>query len=292
MCLGLPPPVRAGDAPDATADAHATLLPPGGPTAASAGVSVASAIQSSRLLSREAKVEQRKRDNNTSNILKPGLSSAQQCLVEVAAEKGVSSWLTALPCFENDTVLSKQDFRDAVGIRYGLQLKDVPTVCACGKDFTTDHAMTCATGGYPTCRHDNIRDVLSEALSSVCCDVQTEPRLVPLSGEEPPLRTSSRDDHGRVDIRARGFWTRQQNAFFDVTVTHPKASLLSASEVASQLQEREKRKKRMYGFRITQIEHGSFTPLVFSTTGQYGRECSIFMKSLACRIVQKNKDLR
>ena len=36
-----------------------------------------------------------------------------------------------------------------------------------------------------------------------------------------------------------------------------------------------------------QVEHGSFTPLVFTTTGVMGHECSIFHKSLAEKISVK-----
>ena len=40
-------------------------------------------------------------------------------------------------------------------------------------------------------------------------------------------------------------------------------------------------KKRKYGQRICDVEHGVFTPLVFSTSGAMGREATIFYKRLA-----------
>ena len=40
-------------------------------------------------------------------------------------------------------------------------------------------------------------------------------------------------------------------------------------------------KKREYGQRIRDVEHGFFTPLVFSTSGAMGREATIFYKRLA-----------
>ena len=91
---------------------------------------------------------------------------------------------------------------------------------------------------------------------------------------------------------ARGFWTRQQNAFFDVRVTHPRPSLLSGSEVAGQLSQHERQKKRQYADRINQVDRGSFTPLVFATNGQSAPECSRFLKTLATRIADKNRDLQ
>ena len=220
-----------------------------------------------------------------------GLPNAQRLLTQVAGEPGVSTWMSMPPTVDNDTILNKRDFRDAMGIRYGLPLANIPSACVCGADMTIDHAMTCPTGGYPTCRHNNIRDIVAEALAEVCTDVEREPTLLPLSGEVIPLRTAAREDDARVDVRARGFWTRQQNAFFDVRVTHPKASLLSRSEVAKQLLDNEHEKKRRYGFRVTQVEAGSFTPLVFSTAGQCGTECAKFLKTLATAIAEKNSDI-
>ena len=43
----------------------------------------------------------------------------------------------------------------------------------------------------------------------------------------------------------------------------------------------EKEKKRQYNERVLEVEHGSFTPLVFSSNGGMGRECSTFYKRLS-----------
>ena len=107
-------------------------------------------------------------------------------------------------------------------------------------------------------------------MSEVAYDVELEPVLLPLDGETV---SGIRADAARADIRARGFWTRQQNAFFDVRVTHPRPSLLSRSGVASQLSDNERQKKRQYSSRINNVDRGSFTPLVFATNGQCARVC-------------------
>ena len=52
----------------------------------------------------------------------------------------------------------------------------------------------------------------------------------------------------------------------------------------------EKEKKRQYNERILEIDHGSFTPLVFSIHGGMGRECSMFYNRLAQKISEK-KDI-
>ena len=48
----------------------------------------------------------------------------------------------------------------------------------------------------------------------------------------------------------------------------------------------EKEKKREYN-RQMNIEHGTFTPLVFSVSGVLGKECSMFHKHLAKKCKKK-----
>ena len=154
------------------------------------------------------------------------------------------------------------------------------------------HAFTCPSGGYPAARHNQIRDLLAGVLREVLPDVECEPVLLPFEGERLTTgRTANTAREARLDIRARDFWSRQQDAFFDVRVTHPKASLLSRAEVMRQLQRNENEKKRAYAVRVNTIDRGSFTPLVFSTNGICGRECSRFLKALAELLLGKNVDL-
>ena len=41
----------------------------------------------------------------------------------------------------------------------------------------------------------------------------------------------------------------------------------------------EKEKKRLYNSRVIEVSHGTFTPLVFSTSGGMSRECTFFEKA-------------
>ena len=47
-------------------------------------------------------------------------------------------------------------------------------------------------------------------------------------------------------------------------------------------------KKQQYSQRVKEVEHGVFTPLVFSTTGGMARECSTFYRHLADMISIKH----
>ena len=79
--------------------------------------------------------------------------------VKLSCEKGASSWLTCLPSFEHGTVLHKGDFVDAIYIRYGWQLRDMPATCPCGASFDVQHALDCPIGGFRTIQHNEVRDI-------------------------------------------------------------------------------------------------------------------------------------
>ena len=56
----------------------------------------------------------------------------------------------------------------------------------------------------------------------VCYDVQVEPALQPITGEELARGTNQAPD-ARLDVHCRGFWERQRAALFDIRVCHPSA---------------------------------------------------------------------
>ena len=94
----------------------------------------------------------------------------------------------------------------------------ISQMCVCGKNLTVDHAFTCPTGGLPTLRHNDIRDLAADLMAEVCNNVCPEPELQPLSGEALQRRSANCQDGVRVDIRAEGFWERSQNVFFNIRV--------------------------------------------------------------------------
>ena len=85
----------------------------------------------------------------TFDNLHPQFPPKLQKLMDVAKEKGSSSWLVALPIKSHGFTLHKSAFCDAVCLRYGWQPPLLPATCACGKWFTIDHALNCPTGGFP-----------------------------------------------------------------------------------------------------------------------------------------------
>ena len=211
-----------------------------------------------------------------------------QRTIELISVKCSSLWLTALPLQEQRFHLNKQEFRDALCLRYGWQLANIPSHCVCGTSFSVDHAMICRHGGLTFIRHNELRDLTAEWLQEVCHDVTVEPPLLPLNGELITPSSANCSNTAKADIHARGFWGRRQGALFDVRVFHPNAPSYRQTRVASLFRRHELEKKREYGDRIRSVDCGSFTPLVFSTFGGLGKEATVFYNRLADLLSQKH----
>ena len=177
--------------------------------------------------------------------LKVSLPVRTQRAVDLAREKGASSWLTAIPLKDMNFDLSK--------------------------------------------RHNEIRDLEAELLDMVCYDVAIEPTLQPLAGEELNRRANKAPD-ARLDVHCRGFRERQRAAFFYIRVCHPNADLYKEISSKQIHKLHEDGKKRKYASRIIEVENGTFTPLVFTTTGGMSQECQRYDSRLAALIPSKKQE--
>ena len=75
-------------------------------------------------------------DNQSTRVL------AENC------ERGASSWLNVLPLKEQGFTLNKEEFRDALELRYDRNIKHLPSKRVCGDAFNATHAMNCKKGGF------------------------------------------------------------------------------------------------------------------------------------------------
>ena len=218
------------------------------------------------------------------DLIQQILPQATQRAVDQAREKGASNWLGVLPLEDQGFTLNKGEFRDALAIRYNKRIRGLPSQCPCGQRYDLNHALNCKRGGFVIMRHNNIRDFEANLMRLVCNDVETEPPLQPLQGEKTGGLTG---DEARPDIRARGIWRNGQNAFFDVRVTNLNCSSQNDQPAKKIYAKHEAEKKRAYNERVMQVEHGSFTPLIYSVNGGVGPECDRYHKHLAERIAAK-----
>ena len=147
----------------------------------------------------------------------------------------------------------------------------------------------CPTGGFPTIRHNEIRDVMANLLTEICHDVCVEPHLQPLSGETMSTRSASTEVNARLDVAASGFWGgRFERAFFDVRVFNPHAPSNRSSQIASCYRRHEQEKRLKYEQRIREIEHASFAPFVMSCTGGTGPCATVILKRLGAMLAEKH----
>ena len=190
--------------------------------------------------------------------------------MDLAAEKGVSNWLTCRPLKHHGLSLHKGAFRDAVCLHYGWTPLRLPQSCTSGAAFTVLHALSCPVGGYSSLRHNELRDLTATMLTSAAHDTSIEPRLLPLSGENFHRRTAIREDGARLDADASGgrVWGGRglSEPLFDIRVFNPHARPNSVHSIPAAYAKHEREKPSHYEERVREVEHATFVPLVFSAT--------------------------
>ena len=143
------------------------------------------------------------------------------------------------------------------------------------------HALNCKKGGFVAIRHNNIRDYEPNLLAKIHTDVETNLLFDQLKKELLMEYLVIMLD------RARGVSRDGQNAFFDVRITNTNSVSQNNVKTEEVLLRFEKEMKQEYNRRIMNVEHGTFTPLVFSVSGVLGKECSMFHKHMAGKIAKK-----
>ena len=78
---------------------------------------------------------------------------------------------------------------------------------------------------------------------------------------------------------------------FDVLrVTNANNASQMNTNLDAVLRKHEVEKKRKYNKRVMEVEHGSFTPLVFTTSGVMSHECTRYHKALAVKLSEKKDE--
>ena len=155
----------------------------------------------------------------------------------------------------------------------------MPPTCVCGKSFSVEHAPSCSRGGFPSVRHNEIRYTTATLFTEVCNDVCVEPDLQPLMSDHLRGASANQQDCARLDISANGVWGgRFEKTYFDIRDLNPLAPTNRNRGSSGMYRTHEREKNRVYEQQVREVEHSSFTPLVFSTTGGIGNEAAIFYK--------------
>ena len=82
---------------------------------------------------------------------------------------------------------------------------------------------------------------------------------------------------------------QRSKVFMDIRVFDPNAFRYNKQTINQCFAKNENEKKRHYNERILQVDQGSFTPLVFSTTGGMGNECKKLYSRLGELLADKRK---
>ena len=81
-----------------------------------------------------------------------------------------------------------------------------------------------------------------------------------------------------------------ERAFLDVRVTHPNSPSYRDKTIEQIYTQHENEKKQMYNDRIIHVEKGSFSPLIFTTSGGMGPEATRYHKRIAELISAKRNE--
>ncbi len=129
-------------------------------------------------------------------------------------------------------------------------------------------------------------------MREVCRNVTSEPTLLPLEGEHMRYRTANTTNEARVDVSACDLWSRGVKTFLDIRIFDPMAACHRDIPLETAHHRNEREKIRAYGERIQHVDHGSFTPLVFTTSGGMGPSAKCLYSRLADLMAEKKHQPR
>ena len=88
-----------------------------------------------KILKLEEKTKREEKFKIKAATIEQILSPAELGAASDTKDPGASNWLSAVPLEEYNFVLNKKEFRDAMNLRYGKDLKGLPSKCPCGQFF-------------------------------------------------------------------------------------------------------------------------------------------------------------
>ena len=126
-------------------------------------------------------------------------------------------------------------------------------------------------------------------LTKCCSNVSTEPALTALSGETFKLKSTAMENDARPDIAASGLWTKGSLAYADVRIFNPLARSYRGRSLDTAYRQHEREKKNKYLERIINVQHGTFTPLVFTVFGGMSHECTRYYNWISDLLAEKTQ---
>ena len=122
----------------------------------------------------------------------------------------------------------------------------------------------------------------------VCHDVKIEPELLPIEADN--IHNGNNADKARLDVSGIGIWGSNERTYIDVRIMHPNSPTYINKPIERVYKDHEDEKKRSYNGRVIQVDKGTFTPFVMSTSGGMGVEAHKIIKQIATLIADKKKE--
>ena len=106
-----------------------------------------------------------------------------------------------------------------------------------------------------------------------------------MSGEQFHYRSANVEDGACLDINAGSFWGRDRRlAYFDVKVFNPFSFTYASFSLAQCYRRAELDKKQKYDEIIREAQNGTFSPLIFHSSGGIGPSATAVFKHIATLI--------
>ena len=201
------------------------------------------------------------------------------------------AWLSILPSRWHGTLLSCDEWRDNIRLRYGMEPLRLCSSCdGCGADFTVEHALSCKVGGLVHIRHDDVRDEAG-ALAAMAFQksaVSYEPPIYSGTGvRASQMAPGDGNDGDRGDVLVHGLWKRGEDAILDTQVVDCDAPSRRSYMDSEKILESCARVKKLKYLQPCIERRRSFTPLIYSVDGMAGREAQAFEKRIAHLLAEK-----
>ena len=82
-----------------------------------------------------------------------------------------------MPLADQGLALNKQEYIDALHLRYNLPLIYLPSLCECADKFTVGLTLSRKKGGLVGQRDDGVHHLLTAFINKVCNNVEIERHL-------------------------------------------------------------------------------------------------------------------